>query len=292
MAVNLAALAPITTLANALSNLVLVSPQKTIGYQPQNAGDQTGGQAPALLFHYEGEQSVQFQSDITDHSVEDNTSIQDQVALRPVEITVDGFIGELNDIPPKALQLLQTLANKLTVVSAYTPVLSATALIAYTEAFLLYQTAANAKNSAVSAWNSLSGSGGENVIGSNGLGNSFNAATGQINNNQNKQQVMFQQFFGYYNNRTLFTVQTPWAVFQNMAIKSVNAVQDAETRVITNFKVSFKQIRFATSLLTGGNSPILQGRAAAQAAGLIDFGTTTPSPDISVGQGLSASGLV
>jgi hypothetical protein len=285
--VNLSALAPITTAATALSNLVLVSPQKTIGYQPQNAADQTGQQPPPLLFHYEGEQSVMIQSDITDHFVEDNTSIQDQIALKPVEINTDGFIGELNDIPPKSLQLLQTLANKLTVVDAYTPVLSATALIAYTEALLLYQTTANAVNSAVSAWSSLSGQDGENVIGSNGLGQAFDATTGKVANNQTKQQVAYQQFYGYWNNRTLFTVQTPWAVFQNMAIKSVQAIQDAETRVISNFKVSFKMIRFANTQSTNGITAILQGRAAAQASGLVDLGTTTPSPSISVADALS-----
>lgn len=279
MAVNLSALAPITTAISALSNLVLVSPQKTIGYQPQNAQDQTGPLPPSLLFHYEGEQNVQVQSDITDHWIEDNTSIQDQVALRPIEINTEGFIGELNDIPPKALQLIQTLANKLTVVSAYTPALSETALLAYTQAFLLYQTANVVANSAVSSWNALAGNDGENVIGANGLGTSFNAQTGQVTNNQNKQQVMFQQFFGYWNSRTLFTVQTPWAVFQNMAIKSVQAVQDAETRVISTFKVSFKQIRFASTETTGGQlTTILHGRAATQAAVIRNLGTITPGP--------------
>lgn len=299
-------LAPITTAATALSNLVLVSPQATLGYQPgpnggQNSGSVlsglTGGllggpQPPALLFHYEGEQTVSLQSDITDHYVEDNTAIQDQWALKPERVTTHGFIGELNDISPKALQILKTLADKLTVINAYTPVLSTTALIAYDEAFLLYQVGANAVNAAVSAWSSINGTNGENVISSNGLQpGAFNPATASIANNQNKQQVAFQQFYGYWKSRTLFTVQTPWAVFQNMAIENVEAIQGEDTRMITDFKVTFKMIRTTTAADTNGLAPIISGRAGQQASGLTDLGTSTPAPSISVGTGLSNMGV-
>src|SRR6185312_8744514 len=100
---DLSSLASITTAATALSNLILVNPQKTIGYQPQNAPSNNGQTAqlgPSLLFHYEGEQTASLESDITDHYIENNTAIQDQIALKPVIITTHGFIGELNDIPP------------------------------------------------------------------------------------------------------------------------------------------------------------------------------------------------
>lgn len=289
---NLSALSNIATAATSLSNLILVSPQKTIGYQPQNAEGVERQQPPPILFHYEGEQTVSLESDITDHYVEDNTAIQDQIALKPEIITTHGYIGELNNVPPKALALLKTLANKLTTVSAYTPALSATALIAYNNAFLLYQVGANALNSAVAAWSSITGQDGENVISSNGLENNvFNAATGTIKNNQTKQQVAFQQFYGYWRARTLFTIQTPWAVFQNMAIKSLRAIQDPETRVITDFEVSFKMIRFSNTSQTLGQSPLAQGRLLAMAAGLTNLGTSTPVSSISLSSGLTGMGV-
>lgn len=279
---SLTALAPITTAATALSNLVLVSPQTTVGYQPQNPNDPNStARPPALLFHYEGEQVVALESDITDHFIEDNTAIQDQVALKPETITTHGFIGELNDIAPPALAILQKAAQKLTTISAYTPTLSATALIAYNEAFLLYQVAANAANSLVSAWDTINGTGGESVINSAGI---------QLQSNQSRQQVAFQQFYGYWRSRTLFTVQTPWAVFQNMAIKSLRAIQDAETRVITDFEVSFKMIRTAATATSNSVASGQQGRAVAQASGLVDLGTSTPVSSISLTQGLSNMG--
>jgi hypothetical protein len=275
---SLTALAPITTLATALSNLILVTPNATQGYQPQNQPDANGNvstanQPPSLLFHYEGEQTVSVTSDITDHYVEDNTAIQDQIALKPVIITTHGFIGELNNVPPAALAILQAAASKLTTISAYTPVLSATALLAYDEAFLLYQTAANATNSAVSAWSSLTGSGGENVLGSTGSGTTFNPINGKVAGNQNLQQTYFQQFYGYWVNRYLFTVQTPWAIFQNMAIQSLRAIQSEETRMITDFEVSFKLIRFAQSAAT---TTVQQNRAATQASLQQNNGTNAP----------------
>ena len=275
---NISSLSAATTTATALSNLILVSPQTTIGYQPQNSPAAPKNQLPpAILFHYEGEQTALLESDITDHYIEDNTAIQDQIALRPEMITTHGFIGELNDVAPKALAIIQTLADKLTVISAYTPVLSETALIAYAEAFQLYQVGANAINSAVSTWNTLSGTGGESVINGQGLA---------LQANQTKQQVAFQQFYGYWRNRTLFTIQTPWAVFQDMAIKSLRAIQDAETRMITDFEVTFKIIRTAQAVTLAPVTQV-QGRLGSQSAGLTDLGTSTPPSSISMDQGLT-----
>lgn len=278
---NLSNLAPITTAATALGNLILVSPQSTLGYQPQNRpaiNGQTQPLPPPLLFHYEGEQSATMVSDITDHYVETNIAVQDQIALKSELISVRGFIGELNDVVPPILVPLQIAASKLTVLEAYTPQLTATALLAYNEAVFLYDTAAQAASSAVASWSSINGSGGENVIGSNGLDTgAFNPKTGQISNNQNKQQVFFQQFYGYWRAKTLFTVQTPWAVFQNMAIQSLKAIQDAETRVISDFEITFKAIRLANSIITNTDpTQDFQSRAAILANPLTSQDTSQP----------------
>lgn len=307
MAINLSTLAPITTSANALSNLVLVipntlgalgltkrTPQNTQGYQPQNpvgsTTKSTAQQPPAFMFHYEGEQMVDCSADITDHWVEDNTTVQDQIAIKPPIVTTHGFIGELNNVPPAALAALQQAANALGAVSSYTPALSATALIAYTEAFAAYQLANNVINNATSAFSSLSGGNGENVVSSNGLGNAFNPATGSVTGNQNKQQTAFQFFLGYYNARTLFTVQTPWAVFQNMAIQSLKPVQDASTRMITEFQIVFKQIRFTVSVTqTNGVAAILDGRLANMASNTVDFGQQAPNPTSATASQLATS---
>lgn len=284
MAVNLSVLAPVTTAATALSNLVLVSPQATIGYQPQNgptANGSTAPQPPAFLFNYEGEQQVTLDSDITDHYVENNSAIQDQWALKPEGYTTRGFIGDLNDIAPKALQPIQAIAERLTVIGAYTPDLTETALLAYNEAFFAYQVAANAANSAVAAWNSVGNAitgdndGGESVINGQGL---------QKQTNQTPQQLAFQQLYGYWRNRTLFTVQTPWAVFQDMALMKVHPIQDGDSESVTDFELTFKLMRFAdTDLNSLQTGPAIQtdinnfqGRAGEQASPETNLGTQSP----------------
>lgn len=275
MAINLSAISSAATTAVGLGNLILVSPQKTVGYQPQNAPSwkkNTAPQPKALLFNYEGEQNVTLTSDITDHYIEDNTAIQDQIAIKPEKITTQGFVGELNNIPPAALQPLKTAAEKLTLVSAFVPSLSTTALLAYANAFALYQAASSVLDSAVSTWSSINGDDGQSVI--NGAG-----ITTQPN--QTQQQIYFQQFYAYWKSRTLFTVQTPWAIFQDMAIESVRAVQNAETRVISDFEVTFKLMRFASTQVISGdlyNVNNMQGRASSQGSKEVDLGTSTLEP--------------
>ena len=287
---SLSALAPITTGLTALSNLLLVSPQKTVGYQPQYVPGSLAQVPPTIVFHYEGEQTATLESDITDHYIENNTAIQDQIALRPEMISTHGFIGEVNDIFPLSLPNNINIVSKLTILSAYTPGLTTTALIAYNEAFQLYQIAANAANAAISAVSSLNQSNGENVIGSSGLGAGV-SNNGKISGNQNKQQTYFQLFYGYWRSRTLFTVQTPWAVFQNMAIKSLRAIQDAETNVITDFEVTFKMIRTAQSAIS--TSAVTQARLTNQSATATNLGTSsaTAAPTLSLTSGLSSMGV-
>lgn len=281
---NVAALATSSTLIGSLSNLLLASPQSTQGYLPENAPTSTGlisllQGPPSILFHYEGEQSVTLASDITDHFVEDNTAIQDQIALKPIVITTHGFIGELNNVPPYPLALLQQALNTLSAVGAYLPALTLTAQNAYNAAFAAYQLEQSAVNSATSAISSIGGQSGESVIGSVNDGITSVA-------NQNRQQTYFQLFYGYWQSRTLFTVQTPWAIFQNMAILNCRPVQSAEDRMVTDFEVTFKQMNFASTALLG---PVLQGsgRNITQSATSLGGGTNALNPSISSAQAIS-----
>lgn len=258
MPIQLSQLSNVTTNAGAIG-LLLAVPQKQTGYQPQvDATDLSAVlnliSPPGFMFHYEGEQTVTFESDITDHYVEDNTARQDHISLKPIKVTTHGFIGELNDVPPRALALLKTAADKLSPIGPWAPKLSVTAQLVYAQALQLYQTANVLKNAAVSALAALTG--------------------GQ---SQNLQQQAFNNFYGYYQQRTLFTIQTPWALFPDMAIVSCRAIQDAETNSITDFELNFKQIRQATTV-AGIIPAVLSGRGGEQNSSLVNAGTSTASP--------------
>jgi hypothetical protein len=297
---NLSSLASATTAASTIGNLVLVTPQATIGYQPQNKANSNGAPSskqtpPAILFHYEGEQSIKIQSDITDHFVEDNTALQDNIALKPEIVTTKGYIGELNNVVPDVLKSVKFIADKLTVIGGYTPQLTTTGLILFNAALQAYQLAQNALNAAVNTWasvsNMITGETSEAIIGSDGL-SGFDPATGKIDSRvQNKQQLAFQQLYGYWRLRTLFTVQTPWAVFTDMAISSITPVQDESSRMVSEFSVEFKKIRTASTILTRKSTGIFDGRAQNQAAGLVDLGSSSPVPGPSLSSGLATMGI-
>lgn len=210
----------------------LVTPEINIGIEPET------NKTDSFLFHYNGEESAVLDSDITDHYVEDNYAIQDHVSIKPVIISLQGYIGELNNVAPEGLALLQTAADKLTTLSAFAPGLTSTAQNAYNTASQLYRTTQTTYNSVVSAFGSL---------------------TGQ--SSQNKQQEAFTKFYGYWFQRSLFTIQTPWQIFYHMIIQSLRATQTEETRMISEFEITFKQMRFA-STVTNNALTIKQGRAS------------------------------
>ncbi len=285
---NISGISTVTTAAGSLANLVLVTPDSNKGYQPQNSDGDEGQREqipPTLLFHYEGEQTVQLQSDITVHYTERNDAVSDNVALKPEVITTHGFIGELNDVIPPALEPIKEVANKLVFLDAYLPVLSVTALIAYNEAEFLYRNARKVANSAVARWSSINGTNGPTVINNDGL----SVPISQLQNDQNafidkpsqtKQQLYFQLFYGYWRNKTLFTVQTPWAIFKNMAIMSLRAVQDSDSRVVTDFEISFQMVHFVESVRDSDNiTGEQQGRASAMGSSLTDNGLSSSPTD-------------
>lgn len=254
-------LSGITSAVNGLSNLVVAVPQlvnsiKGGGYQPEPPPVQKNVfynlfvGSPALLFHYEGEQIATLKSDITDHFNESNIAIQDHIALKPETVITHGFIGELNDVLPPALAALKLIANKLTFIPGFPPSLSLSALVALNNAILLYETAQNTVGAISAAYNSAFGST-DTIIGSEGIVGGFNPANlnSPLNaaNPQTKQQQYFTQFYGYWKSRTLFTIYTPWAFFQHMAIESLRVIQDADTRMMSDFEITFKMIRFASN---------------------------------------------
>jgi len=257
MAVNLESLTSGMTKATGLANLILVFPGDKKGIQPQAASNLP--QPPKFLFDFETENQVNLQADITDHYSEINETLNDQIAIRPERITTSGFISELNNVVPDLLKIPKLAAEKLINVPEYLPELSVTAQLVYNNAFQAYQAASSIAASAVSAYNNLRGE-------------------GETDPSQTKQQEAFAKFYGWFKSRTLFTVQTPWAIFENMAIENLRAMQDEETNSITDFQITFKKLYFAETEVVGGlyNSQSMQDRAKAQGSPLVDRGVQSP----------------
>lgn len=247
MPIDLSSLSENALNLNAVTNLVLVTPENK-GYRAQNPT----GLDEKILFNFELDNKANLESDITDYFVEDNTALQDQISLKPETITVRGLVGELNNvITGTAGEVARTARDRLLNIADFNPELTLTALRAYNLALQGYQLAANAKRNITSAANALRG---DNTFTEQGEAEFSNFA-------QTEQQIYFRKFYTYWRNRTLFTIQTPWAVFKNMAIQRLTAIQDEESELVTDFEITFKVIRFSSTLQ---NSKQVDGRLTYQ----------------------------
>jgi len=284
MAIDLKRLANFTTSSTALAGLVLVTPRTNIGYQATSqttANNTRQNISPRkFLFDFEAENTAELQSNITDHYVEDNSTISDHISLAPEKITVQGFVGELNDIAPLELEDEQNIAlQKLLLLGQFTPDLTAAALINYNATAQAFQAVQSATSQGIQALASLKGDD-INVIGNDGVVSNVGSSV------QTRQQNAFQEFYGYWKNRTLFSVQTPWAIFQNMAIESMKSIQSADSQEVSQFEITFKIMRFAGVELVQNDlerqAIDKQARASAQFSETTDFGRVTPEPSISL----------
>lgn len=188
------------------------------------------------VFDIPGEARAQLATEITDHYTEDNKAVQDHVAIKPKRITLRGYVGELtySNNGPGALGVLQEVTQKLTVISGYLPTLSAAATQAQ-------QALANPIKSDLTL-NSVAGAipGAANIYGlvKNTLG-----AFG----NQAHQQNAYNYFNACREQVILMGIQTPWEFLTNMAVETVEAIQSEDTIFISDFSVTFKQMRFAST---------------------------------------------
>lgn len=176
-----------------------------------------------FLFDIFDREELLLESEITDSFVEDNTAIQDQIALHPIRITLRGFVGELADDRQAIVQAIIAAVRILGNLSNLLPVLTTGAdqtLAALTSAEFGVSQVINQAADVYSLY-------------------SEGSTTAE------KQQNAFSFFLAMWQTRQLCTVETPWQVFNNMAIERVQPVQTGETRIVTEFSVTFKQIRTA-----------------------------------------------
>lgn len=267
--------------ARGLSNLALVTPLLTPSYGPISSDPNSFGTVlgPSLAFDYEGENVVVLNSEITDHFLESNSTVSDNIALKPERITVHGFKGEVANNLPSFLPPLTQVMSILGAIGEFAPGFSKSATNVIAEATQAYQAAQNAVNGAVSAWNSITGGQSETVVSSSGIVS--------LGANQTKQQLIFSQFYGYWSSQiagnppTLFTVQTPWAIFTPCAIEEMRWVQDEKTQTVTDVFITFKMIRFVSTGTV--QSQQVAGRAVSQYAPSIQNGSASlvSSPGLS-----------
>lgn len=201
-----------------------------------------------FVFDIVAEEEIIQESEITSHYVEDNYAIQDHIAQKPIRVTVRGYIGEITDLFPNTLLSVLTAVQSLDSIGLFLPAFSAQATQVYAKAAGFASQVGNYINQAKNIYSLLN-----------------NADT-----SSSKQQQAYKTLTNFRLNNQLCTVETPWGIFYQMAIERISPVQKEDTRFISEFTVSFVQIRTvqAQIILPTLNNPAGTGTTLPALSGL------------------------
>lgn len=197
-----------------------------------------------LIFDYSGEVKTELNTDITDHYTENNAAVQDHAALQPIRVVMKGLIGELvRGFSPSGLTgVLQNLQTGISIIPGYLGAKSAQALSKTSKAISQAQNISNQISEAASKGASVY------RFFKDGVSSST------------RQGKFYVQLEGLWEQRTPFTVQTPHKIYDNMLIESMVALQPEDTKYLSEFTVTLKQIRFAsiTTITTPSSKGVAQ----------------------------------
>ena len=203
-----------------------------------------------FIFDRAKESNVVLRNEITEHYTEDGSPVQDHIARKPEEITLSGYVGEYKHIVSNQPSKLEQITQKLTTLGSYLPPLT-------DGAKAIYKGLQGNNESAVLS--SVIGGTASNAV---NTGLDVFKAYKNINMPGNDQQKAFLFFEALRNSNALFTVETPWRTYTDMAIRSLRAFQDEKTADISYFEVTMVKFR---KVETGIVSQV-QGRLAGQQA--------------------------
>ena len=188
-----------------------------------------------FVFDIPKEESIDLQSDITEHYVESGSFINDHVVQKPVQITLTGLIGELVFRGPKPGTLSAQLAgiqNKLSAVSGYLAPLAPQAAQTASKIISGAQYAANQLSAiAQQAKNLVSYFNGDSL-----------AST--------LQQDAFRKLNAMWKGKQVLTVQTPWSFYEQMMIESMAVRQEEGSTEVSDFSIMLKEVRFTDVLIS------------------------------------------
>jgi hypothetical protein len=186
-----------------------------------------------FIFDILGDEDWTLDSEITDHYVEENYAVQDHVALRPPKFTLKGYMGELTNLSNSPLfsAELSTIQGVATS-GLFSPSFS-------TQANQVYNQITQVISGVTTVVNQVS--------------NAYQVFAGQ-STTATKQQAAYSFFLNSWLDRMSCSVETPWGVFHNMYIEQVNVLQKDGNRYVSEFSVTFKQIRKVTTVVEPAQS--------------------------------------
>lgn len=230
-----------------------------------------------FVFDIEGETSVNLTTEITDHYLEDNSAVQDHIAIRPKKAVLKSYVGELIYREDDSTDtFVQKAVQKLTTLFAYRPPIARAAQQAIDfirdgniSDISLDNITLETINKTTDYW----------------------AFVKNLGGGTSRQQQAYMYFKGLMEGKYLVSVQTPFEFMNNMAIESIVAIQGEGSRFISDFSITLKQIRTVSILnvqqnesryITREATPeeMMQGRSFPQNQSLSNLGNIPGLPTI------------
>lgn len=200
------------------------------------------------IFDTRGEEEAKLESEITDNWIEDNSTMQDHIGLKPMIITLSGYVGELTNKPNPDLQKVEQAYRdfsdkapnlSISALNPFLPKLTTQAQYIVNRAEEVYDIYKKADQTVTRLEERMSG-----------------VSVPEVTN----QQKVWGKFYDLWKKRSLVTVYTPFGAYNSMAILSLTAKQDEESVYISEFSVTFKQVRIASKIYTY-NDPVKEKKA-------------------------------
>lgn len=165
-----------------------------------------------------GEETLSFDSDVTDHYVESNVAYQDQISLKPKIYTINGEVGELvwyqKDV---SNQLFGQVAQRLEGVISFLPIRSKS----FNQAKKAVMKAAQWVDTIDNAVTKI-----KNLVPS-----------------KTNQQKAYEMLLQLRDDRKPISIKTPWGVLENYVITECKITQPKETKDKSLITISFKEFR-------------------------------------------------
>lgn len=199
---------------------------------------------------------LELEADITDHYTEDNSTVQDHMALKPMRYTVRGIIGEkvFTPLKPYEYQVPSKNISKLATATGLLSVLSPT-LSSY------MQTAVAAYNYVEDSYKRYAGtiSNIKDFFSKNKTGRTINATSTKDVIKDSKQERALNEILIFQQKRTLVDIDSPYGYFSNFLIESAY-IEQTDTIWKSELVVNLKEYRSVETLLTDIDSKAYEDR--------------------------------
>lgn len=205
-----------------------------------------------LYFDIINEHSVSIQNQITDNYIENNTAIQDHIAQSPIVISLRGLSGEVVYTPPvKALNWMYSEANTFIQKN-----FNAGNIMANTNILTDKLTAIPALLPPVDNVTQMAKNAVQYVESSvNRYVKIFKNFTSD-HDRQTRLEQIYNDLADLRAANVLMLVETPYAVFHDMAIQSIT-LRQGDLNYITDIELTLKQINYATTYTTKPDTSVM-----------------------------------